>query len=119
MLWTATAARGLLDLSGQRALGKHVCGEYWPDFTNVKKEQALDFRRACNAAIHAEKIMLYKFPVRRIGETAKETGVYTDRVTIDGTHRNKITRAQIDILQFVRIGNTIINFFKEENDANH
>ena len=119
IMWTALAARSLLNLSDQRFLGQQVCGEYWADFTKVKKEQLLDFRQACNSAIHAEEIFLYRVLSGNMSKTARETDVYTDRITIDGTHRNKMTRAQIDIIQFVRIGNTVINFYEEENHANH
>ena len=119
LLWVATASRSLLDLSGQKTLGQQSCGEYWDDFTNVKEEQPLDFRRACNSTIHAEEMVLYRVSRESPGKIVRETDVYVDRLTIDGTHRNKMTRAQVDIIQFVKIGTAVINFFEEENNANH
>lgn len=117
MLWIAAATRGLLDLLDERkdAFGGQRCGEYWADFESGEIA-GLEFRQACNSVIHAKEILPYRAPKQESKRTVKR--VYTDRLTVRGTHKGKTTRAQLDIIQFVRIADTLINSFEEGNNAN-
>lgn len=40
MLWTATAMRGLLDVSAKKtsSFSEQYCGEYWADYKKAKKQ---------------------------------------------------------------------------------
>ncbi len=115
MLWVATAVRGLLNLPVQKDIQEQGCGEYYADFPNGEKE-LLTFRQACNSVIHAKEILLYKVPQRDSKRTVKHT--YMDRITIRSSHRNKTTRAQLDIIRFVQIADLLINSFEEDDHAN-
>ena len=117
MLWITAAMRGLLDLldAGNDEFSGERCGEYWDDFPDGKRT-ALKFRQACNSVIHAKEIWPYKVSRRESNVTVKQA-YYIDRITIRGKHRRKTTRAQVDIIRFVRIADALINFFEENNDA--
>jgi len=117
MLWIAAAMRGLLDLldDGNDEFSGQRCGEYWDDFPDGKRT-ALKFRQACNSVIHAKEIWPYKVS-RRESNVAVTQAYYIDRITIRGKHRRKTTRAQVDIIKFVRIADTLINFLEEGNYA--
>ena len=117
MLWIAAAMRGLLDLldDGNDEFGGQRCGEYWDDFPDGKRT-ALKFRQACNSVIHAKEIWPYKVSRRESNVTVMQA-YYIDRITIRGKHRRKTTRAQVDIIRFVRIADALINFFEENNNA--
>ena len=117
MLWIAAAMRGLLDLlaEGKDNFSGQYCGEYWDDFPSGKKT-ALKFRQACNSVIHAKEIWPYKLSRRESNATVTQA-YYSDRITIRGKHRRKTTRAQIDIIKFVRIADALINSFEEGNNA--
>lgn len=117
MLWIAAAIRGLLDLpdEGKDEFGGQRCGEYWDDFPNGKKT-ALKFRQACNSVIHAKEIWPYKVSRQESNATITQA-YYIDRITIRGKHRRKTTRAQIDIIKFVRIADALINSLEENSDA--
>jgi len=112
MLWVATALRNLLDHQ-PGALNRARCGEYWPDFPNRKKE-ALTFRRACNAVIHAREILPYEAPWWDPDVNIKR--VYVDRMTIRSINRGRSTRAHLDIMRFVEIANAVIDSLPEEPD---
>lgn len=120
MLWVATAIRGLLDLlkKGNDDISKRHCGEYWADvladFPSGK--EPLTFRQACNSVIHAKEMLLYRVPELEAEEI--DRSVYTDRITVRGDHRSKITRAQLDIIRLVQTADDLINFFHEDNHAN-
>lgn len=115
MLWIATALRGLLDLSEMKDLGNRVCGEYWKDFPHRENPDPLTTRQACNSVIHATTIVNYKIPQKESNKTTVR--VYEDRITIKGTHRGKATHAELDIIKFVQIADTLINSF--EGNHNH
>ncbi len=117
MLWIVAAMRGLLDLLDEEKdnFGGQHCGEYWDDFPNGKKA-ALKFRQACNSVIHAKEILPYWIPKQESKRTVKR--IYTDRLTVRGTHKGKTTRVQLDIIKFVRIADTLINSFEEADNAN-
>ena len=117
MLWIATAMRGLLDLLDEERddFGGQRCGEYWDDFPNGKKT-ALKFRQACNSVIHAKEIWPYKVSRQESNATITQA-YYIDRITIRGKHRRKTTRAQIDIIKFIRIADALINSLEENSDA--
>ena len=120
LLWVAAAARSLLDTPDdmnkrggrKEGFGEKTCGEYWADFPKGK-ERPLEFRQACNSVIHAKMILNYKIPEDEVDQTAVQR--YEDRITIKGTHRGKTTHAELDIVEFVQIANTLISSF-EEND---
>ena len=117
MLWVSVAVRGLLDLLAEqddRFSEKH-CGEYWADFEAGEKA-LLTFRQACNSSIHAKEILTYKAVHQESNRKIKR--VYVDRMTIRGIHKNKQTRAQIDIIRFVQTADALINFIQEEDHAN-
>jgi len=115
MLWVATALRNLLDHQ-PGAFNRARCGEYWPDFPNRKKE-ALTFRRACNAVIHAREILPFEAPWSPLEDTeANIKRVYTDCMTIRSINRGKITRAHLDIMRFVEIANAVIDSLPEGSD---
>lgn len=116
MLWVATAVRGLLDLLEERkdSFSKQNCGEYWADFPK-SSEYPLMFRQACNSVIHAKEILPYRAPLQDANKRVKR--VYTDRITVRGVHRRKTTRAQIDIIRFVRIAHELSTLFEEDGYA--
>lgn len=116
MLWVATAVRGLLDLLEERkdSFSKQTCGEYWADFPK-SSEYPLTFRQTCNSVIHAKEILPYRAPLKDANKRVKR--VYTDRITVRGTHRRKTTRAQIDIIRFVRIAYELSTLFEEDGYA--
>lgn len=117
MLWIATAMRGLLDLLEEKedTFSKRCCGEYCADFPK-SSEYPLTFRQACNSAIHAKEILPYRAPKQESNKKIKR--VYTDRITVRGTHRRKTTRALIDIIKFVRIAYELSTLFEEDSYAN-
>ena len=119
MLWVATAVRGLLDLLEERkdTFSKQNCGEYWADFLkdHESEESELTFRQACNAVIHAKEILPYRAPLQDANKRVKR--VYTDRITVRGVHRRKTTRAQVDIIRFVRIAYELSTLFEEDGYA--
>ncbi len=117
MLWVATAARGLLNLTAHEDIQEQGCGEYHADFPNGEGE-LLTFRQACNSVIHAKEILLYKVPQRESKGTVKIKHTYIDRITIRSSHRNKTTRAQLDIIRFVQTADLLINSFEENDHAN-
>ena len=116
MLWVATAVRGLLDLLEEKkdSFSKQNCGEYWADFSK-SSEYPLTFRQACNSVIHAKEILPYRAPRR--DSNKKVERVYTDRITIRGTNKGKTTRAQIDIIRFVRIAYQLSTLLEEDSYA--
>ena len=110
MLWVAVALRGLLDLlkkEEEELFREKYCGEYWPDFP-AGTEEPLGFRQACNSVIHAKEILLYLVPEQETEEMPKR--VYIDRITVRGQNKKKTTRAQLDIIKFAQIADTLINF---------
>ena len=118
VLWIAVAMRSLLDLQDKsiRFDNERCCGEYWADFEKNKDKVAkLTLRQACNSVIHAKEILPYRLPSRDSEGMAEQ--FYVDRITIRGVHRGKNTRAQLDIIEFVKIANTVINSFQENNHA--
>lgn len=117
MLWVSTAVRGLLDLLEERTdtFSNQHCGEYWTDFPK-SSERPLTFRQACNSVIHAKEIWPYKVSQRKFNAIVTQA-YYIDRITIRGKHRRKTIRAQVDIIKFVRITDTLINSFEEGNNA--
>ena len=120
MLWVAVALRGLLDLletKDKTRLQEEFCGEYWSNFPSGT-EKPLSFRQACNSVIHAKEILLYRMPKRETKRTVRRTikRTYANRITVRGTHKGMTTRAQIDIIQFAQIADTLINF-QEGNNA--
>ena len=123
MLWVATAARSLLDTpdapnkrgDGKGWFGEKRCGEYWADFPDGAK-CPLEFRQACNSVIHANVILPYRVPLRGPARSIKQ--VYANRVTVQGIHRNRTTRAYLDVVRFVKIANAMLNFFEEKDHAN-
>ena len=60
-------------------------------------------------------MLLYRIPELESEEIDRR--VYTDRITILGDHRGKITRAQLDIIRFVQTADDLINSFQEDNHA--
>ncbi len=119
LLWVATASRNLLDWSDDKNCdyADRYCGEYWKDFAD-KTEGKLTFRQACNSAIHAKDIVLYKIPEQELEKTDSYDQVYLDRLTISGEYRGKITRAQLDIIRFLQIADLLINLFEGNDHAN-
>ena len=115
LLWTATAVRGLLDLSKKRT-GNQLCGEYWRDFPNQEKPEELTIRQACNSIIHAKTILNYRIPKDETDQ--RVVRIYENRITIISAHRKKKTRAALDIVKFVQIANTLTNSFVENENAN-
>lgn len=119
MLWVATAMRGLLDLLKKEkdTFSKQNCGEYWTAFPiDDEKPPALTFRQACNSIIHAKEILPYRAPER---DSIKNINrVYRNRITVRGTNRGKTTRAQLDIIKFVRIAYELTKSFEEDRYAN-
>lgn len=110
MLWIATAVRGLLELKGKNdGIKDSVCGEYWPDFPNPEDLRPLTIRQACNSVIHSTTILTYKIPKRESNRTV--TQVYKNRLTIKSTHRGKPTHAELDIIKFVQIADSLIDSF--------
>ena len=112
MLWVTIALRGLLDLSQQKNIPEHTCGEYWADISDIKNQEILTFRQACNSVIHAKDILLYKIPKTKPSKPTKRT--YINRITVRSNKNSKTTRAQIDIVRFVKIANTLIDSFEGE-----
>ena len=110
MLWVAVALRGLLDLlekkEEEELFREKYCGEYWPDFPDGI-EEPLGFRQACNSVIHAKEILLYLVSEQETDGMPKR--VYIDRITVRGQYRRKTTRAQLDIIKFAQIADTLIN----------
>ena len=119
MLWVATAMRGLLGLLDKEkdTFSKQNCGEYWAAFPkDSEKPLALTFRQACNTVIHAKEILPYRAPEH---DSIKNINrVYTNRITVRGTNRGKTTRAQLDIIEFVRIAYELTKSFEEDPYAN-
>ena len=119
MLWVATAMRGLLDLLEEKNadFSKQNCGEYWADFQKRSKEAPtpLTFRQACNSIIHAKEILPYRTPKQDTKKKVKR--VYIDRITVRATHRRKTTRAQVDIIRFIRTAHELSTLFEEGSYA--
>ena len=117
MLWIAVAMRGLLDLLSKKEtyFSEKYCGEYWADLED-NKEIALTFRQACNSVIHAKEILPYRIPSPDSKGTVRQ--IYADRITIRSAYRSKKTHAQLDIIKFVQIADTLINFFGDDDHAN-
>ena len=119
MLWVATAMRGLLDLLKKEkdTFSKQNCGEYWATFPiDSEKPPALTFRQACNSVIHAKEILPYRAPEQ---DSIKNINrVYRNRITVRGTNQGKTTRAQLDIIEFVRIAYELTKSFEENRYAN-
>ena len=118
ILWVAIAIRGLLDLliKENDDISERSCGEYWADFQSDEEEITLSFRQACNSVIHAKEMLLYRVP--KIESEDRSSRIYTDRITIRAEHRGKITRAQLDVLRFVQIADSLINDFQESDNGN-
>ena len=116
LLWVATAMRGLVDLLEERkdTFSKQNCGEYWADFPK-SSEHLLTFRQACNSVIHAKEILPYRASKL---DNKKVKQVYIDRITVRDTNKGKTTRAQLDIIKFVRIAYELTKFFEEDSYAN-
>ena len=112
MVWVTVAVRGLLDLPQQKDIPEQTCGEYWPDIRDDKNQEKLTLRQACNSVIHAKEILLYKVPRQRPKRVVKR--IYNGRATVRGNYKDKTTRAQIDIVGFVKIANVLINSFEEK-----
>ena len=111
MLWVATAMRGVLDLSpAENDFSARNCGEYWANFPKEKKGE-LSFRQACNSVIHAKEITLYLDPVTKTKTSVRQG--YVDRITIRGEHRNCTTRAELDIIAFVKTATALIDSLEE------
>ena len=113
MIWATVVLRGLLDLLEENEYGEQHCGEYWADLENGEKTK-LTFRQACNSTIHAKEILPYKVGPRA---TVRRT-YYVDRITVRGKHKGKITRARLNITEFVQIADILINHFQEADNAN-
>ena len=116
MVWVTVTVRGLLDLPQQKDISEQTCGEYWPDSRNNKNRKELTLRRACNSVIHAKEILLYKVPRQESKTVVKH--IYDGRTTVLGNYKGKTTRAEIDIVEFVKIANVLINSFEEQDHAN-
>ena len=87
-----------------------ICGEYWSDFSDQSKQVSLTIRQACNSVIHAKTILPYKIPTKEENKTL--TRIYRDRITVKSTRGKKKTHAEIDIVEFVWIINTLIDSFE-------
>ena len=116
MLWIATAMRGLLDLLDREKddFSDRYCGEYRTDLESGTGT-ALTFRQACNSIIHAKEILPYRVPLLGSEGTIKQ--IYSDRITIRSTHGKRKTRANLDIIEFVQIADTLMILFEEDNRA--
>ena len=112
MIWATVVLRGLLDLLEENEYGEQHCGEYWADLANGEKTN-LTFRQACNSTIHAKDIVPYKVEFKETSRPA----YYVDRITVRGQHKGKRTHAQLDIIRFAQIANTLINTFEENEHA--
>lgn len=122
-IWLAAAMRGLLDLQRPQyeAPGAESCGEYWGDFPSGKT-RALTFRQACNSMIHAKQIYPYQFSKEELDTragAAKRNGrkTYDGIVTIRGVHRNLQTRADVDVIAFVKIADRLTMLHGGNNHA--
>lgn len=116
MLWIATAMRGLLDLLDREKddFSDRYCGEYRTDLES-NTGTALTFRQACNSVIHAKEILPYRVPLLGSEGTIKQ--IYSDRITIRSTHGKRKTRANLDIIEFVQIADTLMILFEEDDRA--
>ena len=116
LVWVTVTVRGLLNLLQQKDISEQTCGEYWPDIGDYENQEDLTLRRACNSVIHAKEILLYKTPRQESERVVKH--IYDDRATVRSNLHGKTTRAEIDIIKFVKIANVLINSFEEHDHAN-
>ena len=116
MLWIATAMRGLLDLLDREKddFSNRYCGEYRTDLESGT-ETALTFRQACNSVIHAKEILPYRVPL--LGSVGTIKQIYSDRITIRSARGKKKTHAELDIIEFIQIADTLMILFEEGDHA--
>ena len=116
IFWIAAAMRGLLDLLDREKddFSNRSCGEYWADLEN-DTETALTFRQACNSVIHAKEILPYRLPLPGSEGTIKQ--IYSDRITIRSARGKKKTHAELDIIEYVQIADTLMILFEDDDHA--
>lgn len=106
LLRVAVAVRSLSDSAKRAGIGavEQSCGEYWENYVPGKVSSDLTLRQACNSIIHSEEILSYD-----VDKKTKPRPLYSNCITVRGSHRSKPTRAKIDIIKFAESANILIN----------